>query len=175
MDAIGTSKPKRYTNPPIGKRLESDTLITNEVNAILGAQLTQVCQPILLGKVPEEWKPVIELQKEVYEAGLEMIQPGTTFGALADFVNSFGAKRKMQTVVQMHGCGYGDDGPVLTAKSQSNQARDLRIEEGNTFVWKPMAMTADERIRFAWGGPVLVTGKSTEALFTRTHGMVSIC
>jgi len=175
LDPIGTLKPRHYTNPPIGKRLESNALITNEVNAISGAQLTQVCQPILLGKIPEEWKPVIELQKEVYEAGLAMIKPGTTFAALTDFVNTFGPKRKMKTVIQMHGCGYGDDGPVFTAKSQGNQVRDLHIEEGNTFVWKPMAMSADERIQFAWGGPVLVTGKSAEALFTRGHGMVSIC
>jgi hypothetical protein len=175
LDPMGILKPRRYTNPPIGKRLASNALITNEVNAILGAQLTQVCQPILLGKVPDEWKPVIELQKEVYEAGLEMIKPGTGFGALKDFVNSFGPKRKMKTVIQMHGCGYGDDGPVLTAKSQGNQLRDLRIEQNNAFVWKPMAMTADERIQFAWGGPVLVTSKSNEALFTRSPGMVSIC
>ena len=52
LDPIDTLKPKRYMNPPIGKRLQSNTLITNEVNAILGAQLTQVCQPILLGRIP---------------------------------------------------------------------------------------------------------------------------
>ena len=144
------------------------------MNAILGAQLTQVCQPVLLGKVPDEWKPVIELQKEVYEAGLEMIKPGTTFGAVKDFVNGFG-QRKMKTVIQMQGCGYGDDGPLLTPKSRGNQLRDTCIEKGNTFVWKPIAMTADERIQFAWGGPVLITAKGAEALFTRSHGMVSIC
>ena len=77
MDPIGTPQPKRYTNPPIGKRLENNSLINNEVNAIMGAQLTQVCQPILLGQIPEEWKPVIELQKEVYEAGLALIKPGS--------------------------------------------------------------------------------------------------
>ena len=175
LDPIDTLKPRRYTNPPIGKRLESNALVTNEVNAILGAQLTQVCQPVLLGKVPDEWKPVIELQKEVYQAGLEMIKPGSTFGAVKDFVNGFGQKRKMKTVIQMQGCGYGDDGPLFTPKSQGNQLRDMCIEKGNTFVWKPVAMTADERIQFAWGGPVLITAKGAEALFTRSHGMVSIC
>jgi Xaa-Pro aminopeptidase len=175
LDPIDTLKPKRYMNPPIGKRLESDTLITNEVNAILGAQLTQVCQPILLGKTPEEWTPVIELQKEVYEAGLKLIKPGTTLGALQDFVKSFGPKRKMKTVIQMQGCGYGDDGPLFPAKSQGDALRNLGIEKGNAFVWKPLAMTADERIQFAWGGPVLVTDKGAEALVTRSHGMVSIC
>ena len=175
LDPAGTLKPKRYMNPPVGKRLESNTLITNEVNAILGAQLTQVCQPILLGKTPEEWKPVIELQKEVYEAGLKLIKPGTTLGALQDFVKSFGPKRKMKTVIQMQGCGYGDDGPLFPAKSQGDALRNLGIEKGNAFVWKPLAMTANERIQFAWGGPVLVTDKGAEALVTRSHGMVSIC
>jgi Xaa-Pro dipeptidase len=175
VDSIGTLEPKRYTNPPIGKRLENDSLITSEVNAILGAQLTQVYQPILLGKIPDGWKAVIETQKEVYEAGLEWIKPGTTFGALKDFVNSFGWQRKMKTRIQMQGCGYGDDGPLLAPKSQGDDLRDLRIEKGNTFVWKPVAMEADERIQFAWGGPVLVTDKSAEALFTRPHGIVSVC
>jgi Xaa-Pro aminopeptidase len=175
LDPVGTSKSKRYTNPPIGKRLESNALITNEVNAILGAQLTQVCQPILLGKTPDEWKPVIELQREVYEAGLALIKPGTTFGALKDCVNGFGLHRGMKTVIQMHGCGYGNDGPAITMKSQADQLHDLRIEKGNAFVWKPMAMTADERIQFAWGGPVIVTDKGAEPLFTRAHEMVSLC
>ena len=174
IDSIGTLKPKRYVNPPIGKRLEKNTLITNEVNAILGAQLTQVCQPILLGEIPSEWKPVVQLQGEVYEAGLELIKPGATLGALKDFVNGYGAKRKMKTSIQMHGCGYGDDGPLFTPKSPGDHLRDLRIEKGNAFVWKPIAMSADERVQYTWGGPVIVTEKGGEALFKRSHGMVSI-
>jgi len=34
--------------------------------------------------------------------------------------------------------------------------------------------SADERIQFNCGGPVLVTDKGAEALFKREHGMVSI-
>ncbi|MGH7816190.1 MAG: M24 family metallopeptidase, partial [Candidatus Binatia bacterium] len=110
IDSIDAEKPKRYTNPPIGRRLEPNALITNEIHAIMGAQLTKVCQPILLGKIPNRWQPVIELQREVYEAGLALIKPGATIGALSDFVNGFcgfGSKRGMKTVMQMHGCGYG--------------------------------------------------------------------
>jgi Xaa-Pro aminopeptidase len=174
IDPIGTPKPKRYANPPIGRRLEETTLIINEVNAIIGAQLTQVCQPILLGNIPSKWTPIIELQKEVYEAGLELMKPGITVAALIDFVNGFGAKRNMKTQIQMHGCGYGDDGPLLTAKSKGDYLRDLRLETGNAFVWKPLATTTDERVQFAWGGPVLVTDKGGEALFKRPHGIVSV-
>jgi Xaa-Pro dipeptidase len=174
VDPIGTPKPKRYTNPPIGKRLGKNALIINEVNAILGAQLTQVWQPILLGKIPTGWKAVIEVQKEVYEAGLQLMKPGTTLGTLTDFVNGFGATRKMKTQIQMHGCGYGDDGPLLTTKSKGDHLRGLKFEKGNAFVWKPLAMSADERIHFAWGGPVVVTEKGGEPLFARLHGIVSV-
>jgi Xaa-Pro aminopeptidase len=174
LDSIATVKPKRYTNPPLGKRLEKNALITNEVNAILGAELSQVCQPILLGSVPAEWRPVIELQKEVYQAGLELMKPGTTFGALNEFVSTLGARRKMKTVSQLQGCGYGDDGPLFTAKSAGDRLRDLSIERGNAFVWKPIAMTADEHIQFAWGGPVIVSDTGAEPLFKRPHGIVAI-
>jgi Xaa-Pro aminopeptidase len=174
IDVIGTEKPRRYLNPPIGRRLEPNGLITSEVNAIRGAQLTQVCQPVLLGKIPDQWKPVIELHKEVYDAGLAMIKPGTTFGALTAFVNGFGAKRGMKTVMQLQGCGYGDDGPLFSPRSRGDKVRDLPIERGNTFVWKPIAMTADEKIKFTWGGPVIVTDRGCESLFKREHGLVAI-
>jgi Xaa-Pro dipeptidase len=174
IDPIGTARPKRYTNPPAGRRLEKNALITDEVNAIVGAQLAQVSQPLVLGPIPESWKPVIELQREVYEAGLELIKPEVTIGALVDFVNGFGAKRGMKTLIQMHGCGYGDDGPVLNEKFPGVRTRELRIERGNAFVWKPIAMTTDGRIRFCWGGPVVVTENNAEGLFNRAHGMVSV-
>src|SRR5262245_43179553 len=174
MDAIGAGRPKRYTNPPIGRRLSANMLIGSEVNAVMGAQLTQLYQPGLLGKVPNEWQPVIELQKEVYEAGLALIRPGTTFGALSDLVNTFGAKRNLKTVMQMHGCGYGDDGPLLNRRFAGARVRILAIESGNAFVWKPIAMTLDESIQFTWGGPLLVTDNGCETLFRSAHGMVSI-
>jgi Xaa-Pro aminopeptidase len=174
VDSITVRKPTRYMNPPIGKRLESDTLITNEVNAISGAQLIQECQPIVLGRIPDQWRPMIELQKEVFEAGLEFMKPGTLFGDFIDFANRFGEKRGMKTSVFMHGCGYGDDGPSLGPGSKGEKIRDLRMEKGNAWVWKPVAMTAGERIQFVWGGSVLVTDRGGEVLFKRPRGMISI-
>ena len=172
IDSIDAAKPKRYNNPPLGRRLEPNALITDEINAIRGAQLTQVCQPILLGKVPEGWKTIIDLQREVYEAGLAMIKPGVTFGSLADYIDGFGANREMKTVMQLHGCGYGDDGPLFGDRAQGQRARDLPMTAGNVFIWHPLA--ADEKMQFSWGGPVLVTEHGSDALFTREHGMVEI-
>ena len=174
IDALGTEKPKRYSNPPLGRRLAANAFITNEINAIRGAQLTQVCQPILLGKIPDPWKPVIELHKEVYEAGLTLIKSGTTFGALKDFVEGAGAKRGMKTVMQLRGCGYGDDGPLFSSRSHGDRVRDLTIQKGTAFVWKPMVISADGKIQFTWGGPLIVNDNGCEALIQRAHGMVEI-
>ncbi|MGH7851969.1 MAG: M24 family metallopeptidase [Candidatus Binatia bacterium] len=174
IDSIDAAKPKPYNNPPLGRRLESNSLITDEINAIRGAQLTQICQPILLGQVPERWKTVINSQREVYEAGLAMIKPGVTFGALADYISALGANRAMKTVMLLHGCGYGDDGPLFSDRARAERTRDLRMKEGNVFVWRPLAMSDDEGMQFSWGGPVLVTEHGSEALFKREHGMVEI-
>lgn len=171
---IGGPEAARKTNPPLGRRLQPNDLITNEVSAIFGCQVSQEDQPIVLGPIPDHWKPVIELQQEVFQAGLGFMKPGTSFGDMIDFVNGFGAGRGMKTLILMHGRGYGDDGPLLTPRSRGESLRDLRIEKGNAWVWKPYAMTADERIEFVWGGDVVVTDNGGEVLFKRPHGMVSI-
>jgi hypothetical protein len=80
----------------------------------------------------------------------------------------------MKTVVQLQGCGYGDDGPLLSSRFKGERLGDLRIEAGNALVWKPLVMSADERIRFAWGGPILVNDRGCEPLSRRDQGMVSV-
>jgi hypothetical protein len=52
--------------------------------------------------------------------------------------------------------------------------RELRIEKGNAWIWKPSASSVDGRLSFGWGGDVLVTDKGGERLFTRPHGLVSV-
>jgi Xaa-Pro aminopeptidase len=165
---------RRYTDPPLGVRLAPNTLVTSEVSAVVGAQVAQEDQPVLLGPVPEAWKPVIALQREVFEAGLARMRPGTLFGDLIDFVNGFGARRGLRTRILMHGRGLGDDGPLLSPRAPGDAVRGLPIEQGMTFVWKPTAASADGRITFTWGGDVLVTESGAVPLFQRSHGLVTV-
>ena len=174
VDPIGTPERTRYASPPTGRRLEANALITNEVSAIYSGQIGQEVQPLVLGSIPEEWKPVMELQRNVFYAGVESMKPGAALGELIDLVNELGKKRGMKTITIMHGLGYGDDGPLLTPREQGENVRDLRLEEGNTFVWKPSAMTQDEQISFVWGGGVVVTENGAKPLFKRGHGIVAI-
>lgn len=108
---------------------------------------------------------VIEAQREMFEAGLALIKPGATFRALRDCVGGIGTKRGMKGVMQLHGCGYGDDGPLFSKRILNQPMWDLCMEEGCAFVWKPAASSADEKIQFVAGGPVLVTKQGADALF----------
>jgi Xaa-Pro aminopeptidase len=171
---LGGPASARYLNPPIGRRLETHSLITNEVNAVWDGLFAQEDQPILLGPIPDEWRPIVELQREVFEAGLEFMKPGVTFGELIDFVNGFGSARGLKTLILMHGRGYGDDGPLLSPYAHGQAIRGLRIEKGNAFVWKPYAMSADERIQFVWGGDIAISDTGGECLFARPHGLISV-
>ena len=171
---IDGSDTKRSANSPLGRRLKPSTLIRSEVSGIWGAQIAEEQQPILLGPVPEEWKPVIDLHREVFEAGLEFMKPGTTCAKMIDFVSGFGKKSGMKIEILLCGRGMGDDGPRLTPATRSEQMRDLKIEEDTIWLWRPVVMTPDQRIQFAWGGTVIVTGRGGEALFKRPHGMVSL-
>jgi hypothetical protein len=144
------------------------------VDAVFGGLIAQEQQPIFLGPIPDAWKPAIELQRDLYFATLEQLTPGTPFAEFMDFVNGFGAKRGMKSLILMHGCGYGDDGPLFTPQNRGGRNRDVRIEKGNVFIVKPIASSADGSFDTSWGGCVLVTERGGEPLIKRTPGMVSI-
>ncbi len=164
---------ERYTDPPIGVRLERGTYITNEVDAVWGGIVTQEDQPILLAPIPEAWKPVIDLQAQVFEAGLEQMKAGVTFGELIDSINHFGDGRGGKTQILMSGRGMHDDGPLITGRSSGDSVRDVPLEVNNVFVWKPHALSADGRQNFSWGGAVVVRERGAEMLVPRKPGLVS--
>jgi ectoine hydrolase len=173
FDPIGQPRSARYTNPPVGRRFQANDLITNEISAVWGVEQAQEDQPILLGPIPDAWKPAIELQREAFEVGLETMRPGTTYGEFIDRVRGL-ARDGLEITVLFHGRGYGDDGPLLTPRAKGENVRDLRLERGNAFVWKPTVSSPDGRIELTWGGDVLVTDAGGEKLFARPHSLVSV-
>jgi Xaa-Pro dipeptidase len=164
----------RHENPQLGRVLGPNWLLTNEVDAVWGGMVAQEMQPILLGPIPARYEPVIALQRELYEAGLDYMTPGREFADMIDFVNGYGDKHGMKTDILMHGRGYGDDGPLLTPSDRGENSRDVRIEQGNVWVWKPTAFSADGATTFSWGGCVEVTEKGGVPLVRRPVGMVTV-
>jgi Xaa-Pro dipeptidase len=164
----------RFEDPPLGRRLQPMSRIHNEVDAVWEGLIAQEQQGIVLGSIPQAWQQVVELQRDLFYAGLERMKPGVFFGEFIDSVNSFGEKKAMKSLTLMHGRGYGDDGPLLTPQDRGERVRDVVMQEGNVFVWKPIAMSSDEKVQYSWGGCVLVTAKGGVQLAERTPGMISI-
>lgn len=170
----GGGRLPRFEDPTEGRALQPMYRIANEVDAVFGGLIAQEQQPILLGAIPDAWKPAIELQRDMYYAALEHLIPGRPFGEFMDLINGFGAKRGMKSQLLMHGRGYGDDGPLFTPQNRGARNRELLIEKDCVFIVKPIAHSADGTFDTSWGGCVLVTEKGGEPLVKRTPGMVSI-
>ena len=170
----GGGRLPRFEDPTEGRFLQPGYRIANEVDAVFGGLIAQEQQPIFLGPIPEAWKPAIETQRDLYYAALEILTPGRPFGEIMDFVNTFGQKRGLKSLMLMHGRGYGDDGPLFTPQNRGARNRELTIEQGNVFIAKPIVTSADGSFDTSWGGCVLVTERGGEPLVKRTPGMVSI-
>jgi len=170
----GSGRLPRFEDPMEQRVLQPMYRIANEVDAVFGGLIAQEQQPILLGPIPEDWKPAIEMQRDTYFMALEYLTPGRPFAEFMDVINNFGAKSGMKSQLLMHGRGYGDDGPLFTPQNRGARNREVRIEKGNVFIVKPIAHSADGTFDTSWGGCVLVTGNGGEPLVKRTPGMVSI-
>lgn len=170
---IGGTSP-RFTEPPIGRRLQMGTLITNEVSSIWGAMVAQEVQPILVGPIPERWPQAIDLQREVYEAGLQKMKPGMTYPEFIDYITTqIPMPSGFRVSATLHGRGAGDDGPLITGRSENKKLQGIRMEKGNTWVWKPTVTSDDGKIDYQFGGSIVLTDKGGERLFSRAEGLVS--
>ena len=170
----GAGRLPRFEDPAEGRTLQANYRIANEVDAVFGGLIAQEQQPIFLGVLPDDWKPAIDLQRDMYYAALEHLIPGRPFAHFMDMINSFGDKRGMKSQLLMHGRGYGDDGPLFTPQNRGARNRDLLIEKDCVFIVKPIAHSADGSFDTSWGGCVRVTETGGEPLVKRTPGMVSI-
>src|ERR671924_616282 len=135
----GGGRLPRFEDPAEDRFLQPGYRIANEVDAVFGGLIAQEQQPIFLGPIPDSWKPAIELQRDLYFAALEHLIPGRPFAEFMDFINTFGEKRGMKSLILMHGRGYGDDGPLFTPQNRGGGDPGLLIERGKVFFVKTHA------------------------------------
>jgi Xaa-Pro aminopeptidase len=163
----------RFSEPPIGRRLQKGSIVMNEISASWGAMVAQEVQPIVVGPILDEWKPAFDLQRHVWESGLEKMKPGLAYQELLEFVREIPAPSGYRITVTMHGRGAGDDGPVITPSTSNEKLAGMYMEPGNAWVWKPAVIKGDHEIHAQVGGTVLLTDKGAERLFTRPIGVIS--
>jgi Xaa-Pro dipeptidase len=171
---IDGSDAKRFANPPLGRRLKPRSLLQSEMIAVYGTQMAEEDQAFLLGAIPDAWKPVIERQREVFNAGLKFLTPGKPCSEIINFAKSMAEKNGIKTEILLSGRGAGDDGPVVGPSTSADTLKGISIEKNTLWLWRPTVTSADGKIKFAWGGTVLVTESGGERLAKRPHGVISV-
>lgn len=163
----------RFSEPPIGRRLQVGSVVMNEVSASWGAMVAQEVQPIVVGPIHDEWRPAFDLQRQVFEAGLERMKPGLGYPQFLEFIRGIPAPPGYRIRVTMHGRGAGDDGPVITPSTTDEKLQGICMEAGHAWVWKPSVVKDDGEVHAQFGGTVLLTEHGAERLFARPIGIVS--
>src|SRR5688500_13415975 len=102
------------------------------------------------------------------------MRPGQAFGEVLDFINGFGPRHGIKTSVTCHGRGLGNEGPIVTQRTLSPAVREIRLERGNTFVWKPNVASADGRHSYTWAGCIVVGEAGAEGLPNRPVDIIAI-
>jgi Xaa-Pro dipeptidase len=156
----------RTTEPPIGRRLQAGGFITNEMSAIWGGIVAQEVQAISIGPLAARFQPQVNLELEVFEAGLSLMKPGTPFPELIEAISGL-SRDGMKATLGLHGRGWGNDGPLVTGRSSPDRLKGLALQVGNAFVWKPHVFSPDGTIDFQYGGDVVIREHGAEVLFSR--------
>jgi Xaa-Pro dipeptidase len=163
---------KRYADPPLGCRLKSNDLVHGEIISVWGTQIAEEDQPVALGAASEGLRPLIQSHREVFDAGLQLLKPGTPCEKLLEFTKNGLDKHGYTRKILLAGRGAGDDGPVIDSSASAEKLKDILVEKNTLWLWRPTI--SDGKNHFTWGGTVLVTDKGAERLSKRDHGIISI-
>lgn len=165
---------------PTPRVLQRDWYITNEFTGIYGGYNAQAVQPLFLGRIPDIYRDLFDLQRECYERCLSSMKPGLTFGELRDVCEGVGRGRTsttgepLRTRITLHGRGLGDDGPLFTSRASGAEVLGRPLQAGNTFVFKPYGETADGKKSINFGDVVVVREDGAHRLGVRPHEFISV-
>jgi len=176
----GSGKNIRHTlTRPTFRPLERGDLIINEIEASWIGYRAQGMQPVFVEVADPVHKELIKLQRDVYNALLERLKPGVTVGELAQLTEEFchkmapnhGPAAGASALLNMHGRGQGDDGPLITPSQRRPEQLAVQLKEGMAFIFKPYIKTADKSSECCWGDTIVITPKGGRRLGKRPHDL----
>ena len=174
---VSGKNPKRTLTRPSMRLLERGDAIINEIEASWIGYRAQGVQPVFVEVIDPVQAELIEVQREVFNRVVENLKPGVTVGELAELTKSAvqsaapksGPAAGAQGVLNMHGRGQGDDGPIITPHAKSPRQLAVAMRENMVFICKPSAISADGEYICQWGDTVVVTKNGGRRLGKRAH------
>jgi Xaa-Pro aminopeptidase len=157
------------------RRLKPGDLINTEVEAKYAGYIAQALQPISLGPRPKDLEKIFDATKVIFDAMLEFLKPGLTFGAAAKFYqDQVRAAGYEPDGALMHGRGLGEDAPMLWGARSDFPEKDRRLKEGHVFILKPAARQGFMRDSIRAGDTVAIEAGGARRLGRRELAFVSV-
>jgi Xaa-Pro dipeptidase len=169
----------RTLTRPTMRTLERGDMIINELEASWIGYRSQAVQPVFVGEIDPVHEELFKVQKELFDAVLQLLKPGITVRELAEKTEAIGKKAapstghaaNAKTKLTMHGRGAGDDGPIITNHARDPEQLGVALKENMVFICKPSAEKPDGSAICTWGDTVVVTKEGGRRLGKRPHAL----
>jgi Xaa-Pro dipeptidase len=171
--------PNHPITRPTLRRLERGDLIVAEIEASVIGYRAQAMQPVFVEVADPVHVELIKVQREVWNTVNDRLRPGVTVGELAALTEETGARitpksgpaQGAKALLNMHGRGQGDDGPLITPSQRRPEQLAVALEANMVFILKPFIRTADRAHDCTWGDTVVVTPAGGKRLGRRPHDL----
>ena len=148
---------------PTHRTLQKGDLFLTEVTPRYAGYVAHPHQPVSVGAPLPEYQKMLELLREVHEAGLARLRPGVTMREMEEMLTRpVEAKGYSYLHLPFHGMGlaglefpnanfWGKANPIMAS------APDMKFEEGMVIAYEPMISTGDRKIGLQLGDTVILT------------------
>jgi len=169
--------PTQSTFFPTNRVIQNGDRIVNEIEAKYGGYAAQAVSPMVLGNPEAPLRELADASCACFNAILQKMKPGVTFGALFDTytetVEKVGNGKYTWSHPMMHARGLGDDGPALMGDSDVERFRKIQLEEGMVFILKPRVRESEGKDHISIGDTVVVTGDGAQRLGKRKLELIT--
>jgi Xaa-Pro dipeptidase len=157
----------RLEQPSFRTLKDGDVLIL-EIEGRWGGYISQIDQAFSIGRAHPDFNDGNKLAFESFERVFNALKPGITVAELVKAGEVVGMNGRGVASLTMHGRGTGDDGPLLTPRSRSQEVLSLQIKEGCCLILKPSVRVDGKPDYGRWGDTVVIRKHGAERLGTRT-------
>jgi Xaa-Pro dipeptidase len=156
---------------PTDYAIQNGDRIINEIEAKYAGYAAQAVSPMVVGNPKEDYEEMIQISLACFEAILDEMKPGVTFGSLfatyRETVEQRGKGKYLWNHPMMHARGLGDDGPALLGNQDLERFSKMKLESGMVFILKPQVRAAQGKGRASIGDTVVVTESGARRLGKR--------
>jgi Xaa-Pro aminopeptidase len=176
---VSGPRPKRTLTRPSHRLLQRGDIIFNELEAAWAGYRAQGVVPVAVGQPDPAFVELMKVQEDLFETILSALVSGRTLGELArmcaeratQIAPRSGPAAGVKGVLNMHGRGQGDDGPIITDSARDPGPLSVPLRARMAFILKPGVVSADGEYVITWGDTVIVTEQGGRRLGTRPHGL----